>query len=193
MHSQYTVLMVNLTKHWLSSEACDGEVEGCSETEIAEIMQPQGVQRLPLMYVEFLARMGRKAGGLEWHFGSEFTYPAVLSFKPMAVELWEQTDIFIFTHDSQGDCAIYFHITEDDPIVYWVGYDGDGPDPNQFYLSETRELGRLSDWLTNLFGGVVEEHNLLKKPNVLRGVLVEDLMPKNSPSLNPPRKLVWFK
>jgi hypothetical protein len=162
MRSQYSALMQYLTNLWLSSEACDAPVEGCSEAEIAEIMHAQSVERLPLMYVEFLSHMGRKTGGLEWYFGSEITYPSVCEFKPMTFKVLRQSKIFVLTHDYQGDCAIYFHITDDDdPMLYWVGYDY-RPDLNQFDILETKALGQLSDYLNDFIGNVIEEHQHLK-------------------------------
>jgi hypothetical protein len=168
MRSQYAAIMQHLTELWSSSEACDGQLEGCSEAEIAEIMKAQGVERLPLMYVEFLRHMGRNTGGLEWYFGSELTYPAVCIFKSMSFWFLSQALVtklrFVFTHDYQGDCSIYFDPTEaDDPILYRVAYDSPSElNPPDIPVLETQELGLLSDYLTDFIGDVIEEHRRLK-------------------------------
>lgn len=164
MRSQYTAIMDYLTEEWSTSEACDGQVEGCSEAEIDEVMQAQGVDHLPLMYVEFLRHMGRKTGGLEWHFGTEITYPAVCIFKPMTFNFLWRPEFFVFTHDFQGDCSIYFHIAdEDDPILYRAGYDSPSDlHPPEIPILETTELGRLSDYLTDFISELIEEDRHLK-------------------------------
>lgn len=163
MRSKYATLMQYLTKLWSSSETCLNPLKGCSEAEIAQIMQAQGVERLPLMYVEFLSHMGRDAGGLEADLTS---YPYVMEIKPLTFDLLRQPDIFVLSHNSDGDCAIYFHVTEDDdPILYWVGYDY-RPDLNRFDLLKTKELGQLSDWLIDLIEGVLEADKYLKKRTV---------------------------
>ncbi len=161
MRSKYSALMDYLTKQWISSEACDGQIEGCSEAEVLEVMHAQGVEHLPVMYIEFLTHLGRKSGGLEGHFGSEITYPGVCIFKPMTFAHLRQSEIFVFSHNYQGDCSFYFSIIDDDPVLYWAGYGySPGLGSSDIPLLETKELGRLSDYLTNFIADVIEEHKI---------------------------------
>jgi hypothetical protein len=155
VRSQYAAIMEYLTNLWSSSEVCDGQVEGCSEAEIIEIMQAQGVERLPLMYVEFLRHMGCNTAGLKSHL---ISYPDVMGMKSETFNLLRQPDIFVLSHFSDGDCAIYFRVTEDDdPILYLVDYDY-YPDLNRFDLLKTKELGRLSEWLMDRVQLAINAH-----------------------------------
>jgi hypothetical protein len=160
MRSQYAALMDEIVKRWSASEACQLPLEGCSEAEIEEIKRRQGVERLPEMYVEFLRRIGKYSGNLGWHFGSEITYPDVLEFKEDTFDVLHKPDIYVFTHDPNGDCAIYFHVGDDDPVLYWISYDDSRP---QSYDLITEDWGRLSTWLVNLVERVIEVHDLWKK------------------------------
>lgn len=155
MRSQYAALMDYLTQLWSASDACSSPPEGCSEAEITEIQHARNVERLPLIYVEFLRHMGRNTGGLERNLGMNLTYPDALEFRGLTFDLTGRSDIFFFWYDTQGDCSTYFHVIEDDPILYWVTYKDYSPQ-NQSYSLQTDELGRLSDWLIDLIGYEVE-------------------------------------
>ncbi|MEO8612962.1 MAG: hypothetical protein ABI690_34030 [Chloroflexota bacterium] len=163
MRSQYTAIMEQLVERLASSAAYEGTLEGCSEDEIDEIRETQGVKRLPRMYREFLLHMGRHTGGLEGYLGFEITYPGVCEFKRMSFDLLRQPDIFVMTHIADGDCAFYFHIDEDDPIVYWVGYDR-RPEFVEFNVLETKDCGSLSNWLIDVVGDFIGDPQLPPNP-----------------------------
>jgi ubiquinone/menaquinone biosynthesis C-methylase UbiE len=144
-----------LAKKWASSDACQAPLVGCSQAEIEEIKQRQGVNRLPELYVEWMLAMGRQMGGLE-NFETKLTYPSILDTKAQSFPVLHRQDIFVLTHDAQGDCAIYFHSGEDDPILYWISYDGAKTD----YELKVEDWGRLSAWLVHRVEGGIEDYEL---------------------------------
>jgi hypothetical protein len=165
MRSEYTAIIEQLVEKLTTSPARDGVVEGCSADEVDEIQEGQQVKRLPRLYREFLRHMGRHTGGLDSYLGSAITYPAVCEFKRQTFDLLRQPDIFVMTHIADGDCAFYFHIDEDDPVVYWVGYDR-RPDPEliEFGVLETKPCGQLSNWLIDVVGDFIGDAQLPENP-----------------------------
>jgi hypothetical protein len=155
--------MEHLRKRVASSTACEGILEGCSDDEIDDIREAQGVKRLPRMYREFLLHMGRRTGGLEGYLGFEITYPGACEFKRMTFDLLRQPDIFVMAHIADGDCAFYFHIDEDDPVVYWAGYDT-RPEFVEFNVLETKDCGPLSNWLIDVVGDFIGDSQQPSNP-----------------------------
>jgi hypothetical protein len=163
MRSEYTAIMEQLVERLASSAACEGTLEGCSEDEIDEIQDAQRVKRLPRMYREFLLHMGRRSGGLGTYLGFEIAYPTICEFKRHSFDLLHQSDIFVMTYIPDGDCAFYFHIDEDDPIIYWVGYDR-RPEFVEFNVLETKDCGSLSNWLIDVVGDFIGDLQLPANP-----------------------------
>ena len=163
MRSQYSSIIEHLIERLAASPVCEGPLEGCSEDEIDEIREAQNVKRLPRMYKEFLLQMGRHTGGLEGYLGFEMTYPAACTFKRLSFNLLRQPDIFVITHIADGDCAFYFHIHEDDPVVYWIGYDT-RPEFVEFNVLETKDCGLLSNWLMDVVGDFIGDPQLPENP-----------------------------
>jgi hypothetical protein len=149
MRSKHESLIDFLARQWEMSAACNSELVGCTEAEIAQIKSIQGVERLPASYEGFMKRMGRDMGGLEWHSGMELRYPYVLEFKAQSFERIREADVLVLSHNSDGDCALYCHVDDDDPIVYWMGYADDSLD------HVIGEWGRFSDWLAELIDGAI--------------------------------------
>jgi hypothetical protein len=151
MRSKSAAFIEYLADRWVSNEACRSSLEGCSEDDLAQIKQRQQVDRLPALYAAFLSKMGRNMGGLEWQVGSEMRFPYVLEFKESTFVELRQPNILVLTHDSDGDCALYIHTNEDDPVLHWVGYK-DEAFPELIH----EEFGRLSAWLSHLVESVKE-------------------------------------
>jgi hypothetical protein len=102
-----------------------GKVEGCSEQEIEEIRLAQRVDRLPNIYRQFLAVMGREDGRL--FLGTDVCYPEILEAKGAVAGLLHiNGNPFPFPEDAvvfsvhQGYHITYFQTSnnEDDPAVY---------------------------------------------------------------------------
>jgi hypothetical protein len=105
--------------------------EGCSRAEIAEIEEDQGV-RLPAMYRQFLAVMGRDTGGLAG--STAMGYPGVLGLRDVALDLYGSPaggslpgDAIVIGLDSR---RFWFVRATDgaDPAV-WLYCDGPGGTP----------------------------------------------------------------
>ena len=153
MRSKHEAFISYLASRWQESDLCRSPFIGCTEAEIAKIQVRQGVDRLPILYVAWMLRMGRDMGGLEWHIGTKLCYPYVLEFKAQTFGLLQKPDVLVLSHDVDGDCALYCHTTEDDPLIFWIGYaDEPGEKLNKFSV---QEWGRLSNWLTDLVEGAI--------------------------------------
>lgn len=115
---------------------------GCTPEEIQQIIRSQQVNRLPIVYHQYLLYMGRYAGGYFFR-GTDVYYPDILGFKEAAIELLlgmettltlKQTDFVFQFH--QGYHFLYFNSEEDDPDVISVGEAQKTP----------KNLGPLSSW-----------------------------------------------
>lgn len=151
--------METLIGKWTSSAACEGSLEACIDDDLDAIQEGQGVKRLPRMYRAFMLCMGRNTGGLEAYLRSEITYPAACEFKKRTFDLLRQSDIFVLARMADGEGVFYVHVSEDDPVVYWIGYD-QGADFGEARLLETKSCGALSQWLTDIVGDAIEEYQL---------------------------------
>jgi hypothetical protein len=124
---------------------------GCTSDEIEALMQAQNVSRLPKYYLEFLTRMGKKAGNF-W-MGSHFFYPDLCDLKESAFELLaEDKKGFVLPDDAfinmmhQGYQFAYFHTETDDedPPVF-------------FYLENAGEAKRIANSVTEFLDGSAED------------------------------------
>jgi len=105
-------------------------LKGCSEKQIIEIEQAQGV-KLPALYKGFLSTVGLGAGQLL--VGSDFRYPDLLSLKKWAQELLVENNqplklpekAFVF-YMHQGYQFDYFDTADvrDDPVIFHF-YEGE--------------------------------------------------------------------
>lgn len=98
--------------------------EGCSDKEIEEIMNSQGVTRLPHLYVQFMKLLGKKDA--ELFVGQDILYDEALELKHYLHEELEHhkttwrlpDDAFVFW-TGQGYSYLYFQVNDsDDPPVY---------------------------------------------------------------------------
>lgn len=109
------------------------DIIGCSPAEIAEIMQAQGVMRLPTVYRDFLSHMGRWAG-LYLGMRDDFFYPLLLRAKADAIYILKgekapmqlPDDAFVFFAHDQRYMFYFFHTshaTDDVDYYYYMETD----------------------------------------------------------------------
>lgn len=119
-------IIEKLRQEWIVGEDYTPPLVGCTENEIELLMESQGVEWLPTLYIEFMKVFGRKSGGLR--HGGDFTYPAVLDFKKEWCVMLpsENTFVFLTNHDT---FALYFHVDVkvDNPQVYRIDEADDEP------------------------------------------------------------------
>ena len=111
-------------------------VRGCSPQEIEAIKSRQGVDYLPGLYVEYLAVLGNKDGGL--YVGSDRLYSHLLLLKDWAKELLEE-------HDQPFDLpadAFVLLMHQGYQFLYFLTKDKND-DPTIFYYTEDRRLQNL--------------------------------------------------
>ncbi len=120
-------------------------IEGCTDEEIEDIQRSQGVSQLPALYIEFMRKLGRKTGGLEWACDLQLTYPKVCRFKHSPFDIVQNSEIFIFALYRELDTALYFNVNENDPIVNYVTFN---QDKYPFMLEPiTEQWDNFSHWL----------------------------------------------
>lgn len=124
--------------------------EGCTESEIAQIMKMQGVSRIPLLYKQFLLLMGRKGGRLQSVL--DLFYPTLLELKKLASDSLEfdgspfqlPSDAFVFAT----------HLTH----LYYYFSTADGDDPPVYGFEEFDKAPRLiDDRLSKFFDGLYRD------------------------------------
>jgi hypothetical protein len=108
-------------------------IQGCSDSEIEEIMADQHVSRLPPTYITFLKRIGRGAG--ELLVGTDAFFPRIIGLKAAAIGLFAEDsapvqlnpDAFVIAMH-QGYQVFWFRtVTEDDPMVIMFQEGDEGP------------------------------------------------------------------
>jgi hypothetical protein len=124
--------------------ASQGQVEGCSEADIAGLEATLGV-KLPAVYRRFLARMGRSAG--ELLVGTDFLFHDLPTLRQQAERLLEQQGARV-TLDAQ---AFVFAVHQGYQFLFFET-DG-GPDPEVFlFVDGENEPQKVADsfstWLT---------------------------------------------
>ncbi len=99
--------------------------EGCSEDQISQVAQAQGIETLPEVYRDILSLMGRRAG--RFLVGSEAYYPEIMGLRSAAESLLRENRVpyclpanaFVFLMH-QGYFFCYFLCGgTDDPAVYY--------------------------------------------------------------------------
>lgn len=120
--------------HLINDVLTSGQsAEGCSDSEIAELMADQDVNRLPSAYICFLKRAGRGAG--ELLVGTKAFYPQVIGLKSAAKDLFAEDDVAIQLENDafviamhQGYQVFWFPtVVEDDPKVIMFQEGDTGP------------------------------------------------------------------
>lgn len=69
----------------------DGQLLGCTPDEIRQVARAQRVVKLPALYEEFLAVMGKNPYPLMW--GTDWAYEDLLELKQDAVQLLRENDV----------------------------------------------------------------------------------------------------
>lgn len=126
--------------------------EGCSDEEIAEIMEQQGVKRLPKVYRKFLLTQGKQ--GLDRHFyqGSDWSCADLGSLKESLISEAEAFDID-FT--LPVDAFVYFSHHDYEFKYFLTDNDDDNP-PVYRYLVEHGKATLIRDSLTDYYEAIVE-------------------------------------
>jgi hypothetical protein len=140
MRTKYQALVEYLKSQYVSKTGLP--VEGCTDAEIDEIRRHQQVERFPQLYVEWLKTFGKT----NVFAGVKLTYPHVLDYKQRSFLELQQSNIFVLAHDWDGDCAIYCRIDEDDPMLYWIGYDS----ASKSFELVVEDWEQLSTWLVGI-------------------------------------------
>ncbi|WP_326551638.1 SMI1/KNR4 family protein [Micromonospora sp. NBC_01813] len=96
----------------IRQEEPDG-VLGITKEQISEIQEAWGVSRLPLVYVEFLSRMGACAGRVLR--GTDAFFPVILQMKEWADEFFDENSGII----SLPDGAVVFAMHQG-YLAYWM-------------------------------------------------------------------------
>ncbi|WP_433130543.1 SMI1/KNR4 family protein [Micromonospora sp. CA-240977] len=105
-----------------------GDVLGITEKQISEIQDAWGVPRLPSAYVEFLTRMGARAGRLLR--GTDAFYPVVLQMREWADEFFDENSDFLPLRG--GEIVFAMH---QGYLAYWMS-DISAADPEVVLWSE---------------------------------------------------------
>ncbi len=139
--------------------ATAGEIQGCSQEEVAQLEQHFNIQ-FPRSYREFLLTMGHQCGTL--FRGTDILYPRRFDFAESVKELTEESkadfrlpeDAFVFSMH-QGYIFWYFRLGEgDDPPIYQ--YNENQPDSRRVAAS-------LSEYLTESIETSVIIRNRIKR------------------------------
>jgi hypothetical protein len=103
------------------------DIVGCTEQEISEIQQKQGINRLPTVYEEIMKIMGRKAGRFFTSEGFFYQAHIYLNMKDTANDIILRSDsefklpldAFVFLwHPNYIFCYFTTETVQDDPTVY---------------------------------------------------------------------------
>lgn len=122
-------------------------VQGCSDSEIAEVIADQEVGRLPSAYLSYLKRIGRGAGRLL--VGTHAFYPQILGLKAATAELFVEDGVSIQLGPQafviamhQGYQAFWFPtVIAEDPEVLMFQEGDQGP---------ARKWGSFSVYLNDM-------------------------------------------
>jgi hypothetical protein len=138
--------------HLINDVLAPGEsAQGCSGSEISELMADQGVTRLPSAYICFLKRAGRGAGQLL--VGTKAFYPQIIGLKSAAKDLFTEDGVVIELENDafviamhQGYQVFWFPtVIGDDPKVIMFQEGDTGP---------TREWVSFSAYLRGMIKAI---------------------------------------
>jgi hypothetical protein len=138
--------------------ALSSQLIGCTLDQINEVMEVQQVERLPIVYQQFLSWMGQFAGDI-YFSGTDVFYPAILKFKVFALKVIRQNNLsinlskrdFVFL-SHQGYQFMYFDVNHDDPDV--IGFSE--------AEVELKNFGSLSSWLLDCIDEDLQNLNRLR-------------------------------
>jgi hypothetical protein len=118
----------------------NSDLRGCSTRDIDVIKQCQCVEYLPDLYIQFLLKMGKNAGGCLYS-DTEYSYESLITMKQYAIStfhysgFWLPVDAFVFMLLPQGTGCMYFHTASKDDVVPIYLYDAGTPMPEIKYPS----------------------------------------------------------
>ena len=125
-------------------------IEGCTTDEIAQLKKIQNIGKLPPLYVEFLSKLGKKAGA--FGVGSDMFYPVLLELKEEAIYILDEeaglipNDAFVF-YIHHGYIVWYFRTDVINSSIFEINVDSRSEGSHEIF----KDFAQLLDYFVELY------------------------------------------